>query len=126
MATENIVADVKKDFDGTTIGNVLMFTTEQNKGRLFPMEIWFSLHEVSGLVSAPALSIGTVAINYNDIVPVTRVTNLNTTEEVFKINLGDNAKSIPKDTPVYLRISEEASATTYLGRVHFIGHYFKD
>jgi|SRR3989344_3520735 len=126
MPIENIVADVKKDFDGTTIGNILMFTTDNNKGRLFPMEIWFSLHEVSGFASVSTVSIGITPVNYNDIVPVTPLTNLNTAEEVFKINLGDNAKSIPPNTPVYLRVSEEAVAATYLCRAHFVGHYFKD
>jgi hypothetical protein len=122
---EEISVNVKQDFVGTVIANTLLFTTENNKGTFYPMEVWFSVHQMSGLKSVPAVSIGISPVNYNDIVPVTSLTNLNNVEEVLKINLGDNVKGIPKNTSVYIRVSEAAVATTFLCRVHFVGHYFK-
>src|SRR3990172_4451377 len=117
IASTKTVANI----DAKVVGDTTVFTTAPSFGRFYPVLVRIVLSAVSGLVTAPTVSVGTNSPNFNNIMGATPMTTLTAANDFFAFLLSSVAPSVAASTAIKCRVSAGATATTYTIAAHVIG-----
>ena len=86
-----------------------------------PTLILLRVVAVSGFVSAATLSVGTNAATYNNIVPATATTGLNTVDQTWPILVVPLAPAVASGTGIRVNVTVASVATTLTADVWVLG-----
>lgn len=111
--------------DGTAVGDATICTTiEDSEKNYYPAQVQIILDTVSGLTTAPTISVGTNSPNYDNILSALSLDGLLSSAGTYiarAIGVTSTANAIGNGADIKARISVAATATTYDVRVHIFG-----
>lgn len=122
ISTSNIVTFTLTGVDATATGATLIDTTES--GRFVPIFINLEATNVVGFTSVPSVSIGSNSPNFDDLLAITALTDVDTTNETTSPPLVSPYISHPSSTGLSINVTTAAVATTYTLRVTLVGIYY--
>lgn len=108
--------------DGTAAASTTIGTTE-GSGRFVPLYINVQLQSVTGFAITASISIGTNSTDFNNIMPITALTSLDTANEIINLPLVAVISSVAASTAISVKITTPATATTYVVRISIVGWY---
>lgn len=117
-----IVFPIATGIDGTAIANTTMGTTENGTRRFYPTAAMLTLTGVAGFLAVATASIGISGPNYTDILAAVALTGMSSLNNLIRSALLSGV-SVAPNTPIVLRISVGAAATTYTVRACLEGYY---
>lgn len=109
-----------ENVNGKSSGSTLMQASSQ-LGKFYPINVAFEIVDVSGLITAATVSIGTNSTTYNNIMAATLLTNLTAILDIRNITLNTGLVVLPASTDVYLKVTGAATATTFDFNVYLLG-----
>lgn len=112
--------------DGKATGATLVLTTEDAGQRFYPTSLRVTATAADTVAVPAAISIGTNSTDYNNVLAITTLTNLITTNLAVNIPLSLLAAitgSVAPATGIYVKVTTGATATTLTLRVDLRGEY---
>lgn len=119
----NLYSVTLTGLDLTQTGATKIGTTDANN-RFVPLFAHIELTAVTGFTSVPSVSVGTNSPNYDNGIPITTLTNMNTVNQMVMQQYANLKKSVSAGTDVYVNVTTAAIATTYIGRITILGFYY--
>lgn len=108
--------------DGTVGASSTIGTTE-GSGRFVPLYVNVQLQSVTGFAVTASISIGTNSTDFNNILPITALTSVDTANEILNVPLVAVISSIAASTAISVKVTTAATATTYIMRISLVGWY---
>ncbi len=109
--------------DGKTTGSTEIDTTSASL-RFVPMFIQIEPTTATAVVVPSSISIGTNSPNYNDILAITALTGLTSSNIMLQLTPAALSSSLAASTGVFVKVTTGATATTFTLRVSILGFYF--
>jgi len=110
-----------KNIDATVQAATLMGSPLPGGFRV--THLFIDLTSVSGLISAPVISLGKTSSSYNDIIPATAMTSLSTASNSYVIPVSGLIVDMINGDGLYFNVSTAGVATTYTIDVTIEGFY---
>ena len=111
------------NISGTALGSTLLMTTENGNQNFYVTGIDIESSAATAITIAGSASIGTNSPNYNNIVPITALTNLISSGIKTMLTPTQGAIVVPPNTGIYLKLTTAAVGTSQLLNAHVIGFY---
>ncbi len=113
----------KTEINGKTTGAIKIGTTENGTQRFHALFVVVKTTSVSLFISAGSLSVGTNSASYNNVLPITLLTGMNTVNMVLKTDMVGAVNDIAPNTDIYVNITTGFLATTAIIEVTVFGYY---
>lgn len=109
--------------DAKTTGATLIGTTRNTGERFYPVFIVVRTATADTVLAVASGSVGTNSTDYNNVVPITALTNLTTANLYLRWDITTATASIAANTGVYFKVTTGSTATAHTIDVHLVGYY---
>lgn len=109
--------------DAKTVAATQIGTTENGGQSFYPMFGVVAMSAANTITLAGAISIGTNATSYNNIVPITTTTGLTTAGTMLNINMATAISKIAVNTGIFVNVTTGITGTSGTIDIHLFGFY---
>lgn len=104
-------------------GSTKIFTPNFTSVFYFTNDIIVYCTAASNITQSASISVGTNANSYDNILPLTNITNLTVSGSYFRIPINGLSFGVPKDTDVFVNIQVAAIGVSQIATVMIDGFY---